>query len=642
MEAKITTDGKKIIADIPYANGQGKVWAKLVPGCKAIWDKSGPKDRFVGWGYPLDMATCRKFREVFKDNLRVSNALATWAAAEIARENHMEDMRSGEGIELDRVQKLCPDLYVAIASRSYQIAGAGFMLTGGQVILGDKPGLGKTLQTLATLVQADSQRVLVSCPKTATYSVWVRETARWAPHITTFRAQGSHAEREAVMAEYAAAPGPKMLIINTEMIRAKRTEVCPEAPGGDLDLCPVTWTGKMDHRHEYRATPDWPFLFEQEWDAIILDESHNLLASTANIQSKRITQGRFGAVKLRKRLREGGLAIALSGTPFRSKLEKSWGTLNWLRPDIFGSFWRFAETHFEVGDNGWGKVIGTEDESGRKIAVPLNQAAFDRAIRPYYLVRTKEEAAPDLPPITYAGTPPEGSPEGLNGIWLEMDPKQAKAYRDMARDATARVEGGTVMANGVLAEITRLRQFANAYGHLTAARTMVPELPSNKIEWILEFLREREGNPGKVVIASSFTEMVELVAEAIKADAGEDVFTLTGKTTDAGRQQLVEKFADPEHPVRVVVLNSHAGGEAITLDAADDMIFIDLPWLSDQAEQVESRIHRVSRIHAVTVYRLLSKGTVDEWMASTNDEQRTQMLAAHPRELAQLLEDLAK
>lgn len=633
MEAKITTDGKKIIADIPYAGGRGPVWAKKVPGHRPLWDKTGEKDKFLGWTYPLTMATCRSFREVFRDELRVSNDLAAWAAAEIARENQMEDMRAGKGIELDRVLKLCPDLYVALASRSYQIAGAGFLLTGGQVILGDEPGLGKTLQTLAALVQSDSQRVLVSCPKTATYSVWVRETARWAPHIKTFRAQGSHAEREAVMVEFEAAFGPKMLIINTEMIRAKRIEVCPDAPGGDVDLCPAIWTGQQDHKHQYNSEPDWPFLFLQQWDAIVLDESHNLLASTANIQSKRITQGRTGAVHLRKQLREGGLAIALSGTPFRSKLPKSWGTLNWLRPDVFGSYWRFAETYFDVNSDGWGKVVSPE---------PKDQAVFDRAIRPYYLVRTKAEAAPDLPPITYAGTPPESNPDGLAGIWLEMEGKQAKAYRDMASDATARVEGGTVMANGVLAEITRLRQFASGYGHLNAARTMLPEMPSNKIDWILEFLREREGNAGKVVIASSFTEMVELVAETIRKELKEEVLTLTGKTSDSARRVLVERFGNMDDPCRVVVLNRKAGGESITLDAADDMIIIDQPWISDEDEQLESRIHRVSRIHAVTVYRLLSKGTVDEWMAGITDEQRNLMVASHPRELTQLLEDLAK
>ena len=96
-------------------------------------------------------------------------------------------------------------------------------------------------------------------------------------------------------------------------------------------------------RHQWEVDANWPFLFDRKWDAIILDESHNLLASTANYQSKRIASSRFGAVMLRRLLRAGGLALALSGTPFRSRLERAWGSLNWCRPDIFTSFWKWAE-----------------------------------------------------------------------------------------------------------------------------------------------------------------------------------------------------------------------------------------------------------------------------------------------------------
>ena len=83
-------------------------------------------------------------------------------------------------------------------------------------------------------------------------------------------------------------------------------------------------------------------LFAQTYDAVVIDEAHNLLASRSNYQSKHITQQRYGAVMLRRKVREDGLAIALSGTPFRSDLTNAWGTLNWCRPDIFGSFWRWA------------------------------------------------------------------------------------------------------------------------------------------------------------------------------------------------------------------------------------------------------------------------------------------------------------
>jgi SNF2 family DNA or RNA helicase len=117
---------------------------------------------------------------------------------------------------------------------------------------------------------------------------------------------------------------------------------------------------------------------------------------------------------------------------------------------------------------------------------------------------------------------------------------------------------------------------------------------------------------------------------------------LTAETSDRDRARLVERFADPDDPCRVVIINSQAGGESITLDVADDMIFLDLPWTADEAEQVESRIHRVSRMHNVMVWRLFSLDTVDEWIAGLTEEQRQLLQAAHPDAIKMAKEMLAK
>jgi SNF2 family DNA or RNA helicase len=386
-------------------------------------------------------------------------------------------------------------------------------------------------------------------------------------------------------------------------------------------------------KHKFEATYDWPFLFGQEWDAIVLDESHNLLASTANYQSKRITQARYGAVMIRRKLKPDGLAVALSGTPFRSNLTKGWGTLNWLRPDVFSSYWQWAGTHFGVEQGRYGQIVG----GGAKVPRPLDEGAWDAMLRPYYLKRTKAEVAADLPPIQYAGTPIDGDGSPCY-VQIEMEPKQAKAYHQMVADAEAEIEGGKILATGVLAEITRQRQFANAYGHLDSRREVSPTLPSNKLDWIIEFMQEREGTGLKVVIASSFTEMVELTAEVLRKE-GFEVLTLTGATSDKKRADLVARFQDPNDSLQVVVINRKAGGESITLDAADDMIVIDPPWISDDDEQLYARIHRVSRVHQVTIYRLISTGTIDGWIAGLTDDQRAVLATADPRKLSELIRE---
>jgi SNF2 family DNA or RNA helicase len=639
MEAKITTDGKRVLAKIPYANGSGPKLAKRVPGARADWDKTVEPNVFLGWSYPLSMDTCRSFRKVFGDGLEILSPLWAWAKEEAKRERKLEELREEDIAEVtfDLLMDQAPDLLAAMRTRPYQLAGAAFMLAGRDVILGDDPGLGKTLQTLAAIIESDAREILVACRRTATRTVWERETMRWAPGIATFVAQGSPAERQRAMDEYAdfpvTIPGVrKMLIINIEMIQAKRHEICP-ATGGKC-----AYEGQRtpaDHpRHRYDATYKWPFLFGREWDAIILDESHNLLASTYNYQSKNITQSRFGAVKLRRCLREGGLAIALSGTPFRSKLVKAWGTLNWIRPDLFGSYWRWTERHFGVEDSAYGKIVG----GGVKSPEPLDAEDWDKMLRPHYLKRTKKDAAPDLPPIHYAGTPirPD-EPDSPCYVKLDMVPAQAKLYRQMTRDSELILDGRKVTATGVLAEITRQRQLADSAVKIGPGRTLLPELPSNKLEWLVEFIQEREGTGAKVVVASSFTEIVELVADVLRRECGIEVLTLTGATSDRKRSDLVARFQDPNDDLRVVVLNRDAGGESITLDAADEMVVLDQPWVSDRDEQLEARIHRVSRMHQVIVYRLISVGTIDEWMASLTEEQREVVANASPRKLSEMV-----
>lgn len=584
----------------------------------------------MDWTFPLTLDTCYELREVFGYKMKVEEPLGDWARAEMARADAMEAARDERSIpSLPRVSALAPDLATAILARRYQAQGARWSLEGQHVLLGDEPGLGKTLQGLAVVLESGAKRILVSCPKTAAYSVWERETRRWAPTIYIYRAQGTWTNRRVELeaflkdTENADDGEQHMLIINTEMMRIIR-ERCPDH-GTRLKNCheKVVKTKKGEgHRHEYNIT-QWPELSQEiEWDAIIVDESHNALAGVASTRSKNVTQVRYGAMHIRRSLAQDGIAIAMSGTPFRSKLTKSWGTLNWLEPGKFTSFWNFAEKHF-----------GADWAEGKKAAPePLDLDAFHAELRGYYLARTKAEVAPDLPPITYAGTPSDDNPDGPNAVWVDMGEEQTRLYEEMRDLARVRLENGEVTAVGVLAELTRLRQFACSAARLGEPgtkdeMTVYPIQPSTKLEWIQEFMCEREDTPAKVVVASSFTKLIDMYAAALKPY---NPLVITGSTSQRNREKAVELFQDdPDR--KLLIINSFAGGEAITVDAADELIFVDLPWTSDQAKQVESRIHRVSRIHNVIVYRLLVPGTVEERINNITQEQRNILEAASPK-----------
>ena len=605
----------RIHAHIPYWGGSGPDYAKSIAG--SSWLNSAKR-----WTYPLDMQVCRDFRSLFGNKLEIGPELWMWASDARAHESAMANLASQGDAELLRVATAAPRLAEAMSSRTYQRVGAKFIATGKNILIADQPGLGKTLETLAGLVEIDARLNLIFAPKTALRSVWEREIQRWIPNAQVFVVTGSKKSRQKILAQaqqtYESCENDDTMyfvVCNTEMVRVKSYGACPENPDcdGKNDKCEVA------DLHYTVDVPDYPELFEAFWDAVISDESHLALLG-------RKTQTRKGFMRLYSSHR-----IAISGTPYRGKLEKFWGVLNWLNPDVFTSYWKWAKSYFEVTAGHFGGMNIGE-------LMPHRQEAYDTMLKPYVLRRTKAEVASDLPPKMYAGTPLDPyDPESTVGVWLEMDLEQDRIYREMAREALAHIDGGELTANGILAELTRLKQFSScswrfeeikqkpgeevgAYFDLTGKPAdsilpveyrAIPKLPSNKFDWLLEFVEERAGTGAKVVIASQYTAIINLFAKEMES-AGHANYVLTGETKDKDRARIIAQFQDPADPVQVFFINTMAGGVAVTLDTADELVFIDETYIPDDQEQVEDRIHRVSRIHNVTIYYLRSLGTVEE------------------------------
>jgi SNF2 family DNA or RNA helicase len=577
--------GNRIHADIPYNNGAGVHEAKAVPGARPKYDKS----RFVCWTYPLAISTCRQLREQFGARLQITEDLADWARKAMASEQTQIHLRSATDVGLQHVPAVAPRLAEAMENRPFQKVGASFIANGRTVLIADEPGLGKTLETLAGLVETGAKRVLVFAKKKAAETVWGAEVPRWlGDKAEVYVATGdlNKGQRDKVLDEFIRAAGwglleeevdlPKLRIVvcNIEMARQKKGEA-----------------------------PKFPQLFLDEWDAIVVDESHKALIGK-HVMSNNITQTRYGMMKLP--LKPGGLKVALSGTPFRGKSQNAWGTLNWLRPDVFTSYWRWVEEYFTV-DSGYG---------GSRIVQGIREdreAAYDQMIAPYLLRRTKAEVAKDMPPRQYGGTPlSSGDPHSTIGVWLDMTPAQAKHYAEIVKNGETKLASGDLTANGHLAELTRMKQFASCSWDIEPDGRLNARQPSNKYDWLLEFIQEREAAGLKVVVASQFTRLLNAFSCWLEAD-GVASYLLTGETSEKRVAAIVGAFNDPSDPVPAVLINTMAGGESINLDAcADDVVFIDETFIPDDQEQVENRIHRMSRIHQVNVWYLRSRETVDE------------------------------
>lgn len=544
------------------------------------------------------------------------------------------------------------NLSIALHSRPFQMAGAKFVMKKRNALIADEPGLGKTIQSIAAVV-GDQIRgsVLIVAPKTAAYVTWPAELSRWLADIgpnDEIRIIGGRLDKRKRLAllreillwdrnNYPEAQNPndkpkrQWVILSPNYLRFK-TEIDDDGKfvydkHGDKIINPVREALKP--------------LLSVEWSAVIVDEAHETLAgSTGNV--KKMSAQSQGLRLLD--VREDGLRIALSGTPFRGKHEHLWGIANWINPTLYPDgnhgkgdgtlpYWRWVHKHFEVyhDDTFDVDVIGNL-RSERELAKEASS---------YMIRRTKKKVLSELPEKFYGGVPlypNKKPPEELKSseaitqwynqnnpiaVWLPMDGKQKTAYEQMKKEAMVDLEGGTLLANSILAEMTRLKQFANSYGTLTQDGQFVPALPSNKFDWILNFLKEHgisdseKPSGNRIVIASQFTKHINLFATELRNTHKLQCYVLTGATSAEHRKQYQEEFQSGKTrhgkpSPELFLMNTKAGGVGITLDAADDLIVIDSTHNIDDQVQLEDRLHRISRIHQVNIWNLCSKGTIDQ------------------------------
>jgi SNF2 family DNA or RNA helicase len=297
---------------------------------------------------------------------------------------------------------------------------------------------------------------------------------------------------------------------------------------------------------------------------------------------------------------------------FKGKVRNLWGILNWTRPEQYTGRWNWINSFFDSEKNAWGGADISNDVREDRVD------AFHRELSQFMIRRTKDE----LWRLNPAWAPP---PRSYFDVWCEMESEQARIYREMETNAVVNFGDEQLSATGVLAEMTRLKQFASSAGRLGEDGQFIPRLPSGKFDRLWDHLDElgifTEGETNKVVIASQFTQLIELFAAEFTAKGVEN-FQITGKTSLRNRDAYQQAFQDRTNPVRVMFLNTMAGGVSITLDAADDICILDETWIPDDQDQVEGRVHRTSDVtHRVNCWYFRTLGTIEEGIMETVSER---------------------
>ncbi len=279
--------------------------------------------------------------------------------------------------------------------------------------------------------------------------------------------------------------------------------------------------------------------------------------------------------------------LALTGTPIENSLRDLWAIFAFVEPGLLGSetsFKRRFEVPIQDGDSAASAVLRSR-------------------LEPFVLRRTKEDVAPELPERVEVE------------LQCDLSRLQRRLYRAVAeaarREILPQVEAHGVERNTihVLAALTRLRQICAHPGLLFPEHRDDPEA-SGKFDAFLETVDEVLSGGHRLLVFSAFASMLRLMRTRLE-ERGVGYGYLDGSSKDRDRNEEVQRFMSPDGPP-LFLCSLKAGGVGLTLTAADYVVLYD-PWWNPAVErQAIDRTHRIGQHRAVTAYRLITRGTVEE------------------------------
>jgi SNF2 family DNA or RNA helicase len=320
------------------------------------------------------------------------------------------------------------------------------------------------------------------------------------------------------------------------------------------------------------ATIDIEFFREIKFNYIILDESQAI----KNPNSKRYKAMRL--LNARNRL-------VMTGTPLENNTFDLYSQFSFINPGIFGGQNSFKERFSDpIDKNG--------DEA--------SAAMLRRIISPFFLRRTKELVAKDLPE------------KSENIMYCEMGVHQRSLYEALKKQIRDDIEG-TITINGlakskfkILEGLLRLRQVCNSPA-LIDKTLPAHKQASVKIQTLLEVIENDLGSHNALIF-SQFTTMLDLIRKELDKKGIKYAY-LDGQTRD--RKGAVEDFQNNDD-VQIFLISLKAGNTGLNLVKADYVYIVD-PWWNPAVEaQAIDRTHRIGQDKHIFAYKMVCKDTIEE------------------------------
>ena len=125
----------------------------------------------------------------------------------------------------------------------------------------------------------------------------------------------------------------------------------------------------------------------------------------------------------------------------------------------------------------------------------------------------------------------------------------------------------------------------------------------------------------KVLVFSQFKTSLDILEDYARDLRGWKVCRIDGSVSQVERRDQIKQFNDDPN-FKLFLLSTRAGGQGINLASADTVILFDSDWNPQQDLQAQDRAHRIGQTRPVVVFRLATKGTVEEKLLLDADAKR--------------------
>jgi len=429
-------------------------------------------------------------------------------------------------------------------------------------IIGDEMGLGKTVQVASFLCALHHSRMysptIIVCPATMLRQ-WRRELRIWAPklkptilHDSALSSESGGGKKRARERAFDAcvSDGDGVLITTYEHMRLFRDRVCAV-----------------------------------RWGYAVLDEGHKIRNPDADVT---IVAKQLQTVH----------RIIMSGAPIQNRLSELWSLFDFVFPGKLGTLPVFqAQFAVPIQIGGYTNASNQQVTTAYRCAVTLKDL-----IAPYLLRRMKCDVDVKLPEKTE------------QVLFCPMTSEQREAYRSYlaSREVEEILDGDREALGG----IDVLRKIVN-HPDLLERRTHAANedygeaIRSGKLQVTLKVLSLWREQGHRCLVFSQTQQMLDIIESAV-ASAGYNYRRMDGNTSIAARMSLIDDFNDEDNGVFVFLLTTKVGGLGVNLTGANRVLLYDPDWNPSTDAQARERAWRIGQKKEVTIYRLITAGTIEE------------------------------